>query len=99
MIRTDFKIVKKDPPLQSLVSKGYRGGIDNAPFLVYTISINNKEREEIMKKIEEMQELVNDLFWEYQRMSSSGKKTLDKIAVLVGVPTDAEMEKTSKETI
>ena len=52
-----------------------------------------------MKKIEEMQELVNDLFWEYQRMSSSGKKTLDKIAVLVGVPTDAEIEKSSKEII
>jgi len=82
-----------------LKSLGKFRGVDRPPFLVYTISINNKEREEIMKKIEEMQELVNDLFWEYQRMSSSGKKTLDKIAVLVGVPTDAEMEKTSKETI
>ena len=30
------------------MSKGYRGGIDNAPFLVYTISINNQEREKIM---------------------------------------------------
>jgi len=32
-------------------------------------------------------------------MSSSGKETLDKIAVLVGVPTDEEIEKASKETI
>ena len=82
-----------------LKSLGKFRGVDRPPFLVYTISINNKEREIIMKKIEEMQELVNDLFWEYQRMSSSGKKTLDKIAVLVGVPTDAEMEKSSKEII
>lgn len=45
LIRTYFKITKNNPPLQSLLSKGYRGGIDNAPFSCYNTSINNKEKE------------------------------------------------------
>ena len=39
----------------------------------------------------ELRELVDDMYWEYDRMSSSGKETLDKIADLVGVPTESEM--------
>ena len=42
-------------------------------------------------KIQELQALVEDMYWEYDRVSSSGQKTLDKIAKLVGVPTEAEM--------
>ena len=34
-----------------------------------------------MKK--EIQKLVDDLFWEYDRMSQGGKDTLDKLAELV----------------
>ena len=47
----------------------------------------------IMKrsKIQELQALVEDMYWEYDRVSSSGQKTLDKIAKLVGVATEAEM--------
>ena len=42
-------------------------------------------------RVKELKELVDDLYWEYDRMSSSGKETLDKIADLVGVPTESEM--------
>jgi len=34
-----------------LKSKGFLRGVDRPPFFVYTISINNKEREIIMEKI------------------------------------------------
>ena len=33
----------------------------------------------------EMKELVWDLYWDYDRMSFCGKKTLDNIANLVGI--------------
>ena len=46
--------------------------------------------EETLKKIEDnrkgmtpIQRLVDDLYWEYDRMSSSGKKTLDKLGDFV----------------
>ena len=35
--------------------------------------------------------LVNDMYWEYDRMSSSGQETLDRIAKLCGVPTNGDM--------
>jgi len=45
------------------------------------------------KKInaEELQELVTDMYWEFDRLSSSGQLTLEKIAKLIGVPTEEEM--------
>ena len=42
-------------------------------------------------EIQKLQGLVEDMYWEYDRISSSGQKTLDKIAKLVGVATEAEM--------
>ena len=46
--------------------------------------------EQILEKIEEnrkrmstIQKLVDDLYWEYDRMSSSGQQTLYKLASLV----------------
>jgi hypothetical protein len=35
----------------------------------------------------EVVELLDDLGWEYERMSSSGKETLDKLWVMFGQPT------------
>ena len=59
-----------------------------------------------MKKVHDlvkMQNLIVDLYWEYDRMSSSGQFTLDSLAKLYGVETDKEMEerlsKMSKEEI
>ena len=47
------------------------------------------------------QKCVSDLYWEYDRMSSSGQETLDKLATLYGIETDQELEerlaKMSKE--
>jgi len=44
---------------------------------------------------------VSDLYWEYDRMSSSGQETLDKLASLYGIETNQELEerlsKMSKE--
>jgi len=46
---------------------------------------------------------VTDLYWEYDRMSSSGQETLDKLATLYGIETDAQLQerlsKMSKEEI
>jgi len=49
------------------------------------------------------QKCVTDLYWEYDRMSSSGQETLDKLATLYGIETNQELErrlsKMSKEEI
>lgn len=47
---------------------------------------------ELTLRLPQLQEWVTDLYWEYDRMSSSGKETLDKLAKKVGVPTQQEME-------
>ena len=39
------------------------------------------------------QKCVTDLYWEYDRMSSSGQITLDSLAKLYGVETNQELEK------
>lgn len=46
--------------------------------------------------LKKMQLKVTDLYWEYDRMSSSGQKSLEELATLVGVPTEKEMEQQSK---
>tara|TARA_R100001377_G_C3183781_1_gene107710 strand:+ start:1044 stop:1229 length:186 start_codon:yes stop_codon:yes gene_type:complete len=40
-----------------------------------------------------IEKCVIDLYWEYDRMSSSGQATLDRLAKMVGVPTEANMDK------
>lgn len=40
---------------------------------------------------------VLDLFWEYDRMSSSGQSSLNKLAKLVEVPTEMEIQKDWKQ--
>ena len=40
---------------------------------------------ELAKIKKTLPDLVNDLGWEFERMSSSGQKTLNKIAKIVGV--------------
>tara|TARA_R110000764_G_C10692334_1_gene344021 strand:- start:262 stop:435 length:174 start_codon:yes stop_codon:yes gene_type:complete len=32
-------------------------------------------------------ELIDELFWEYDRLSSDGQENLDELAKLVGLPT------------
>jgi hypothetical protein len=55
------------------------------------------------KKINLTENYVTDLYWEYDRMSSSGQSTLDSLAKLYGVETNQQLEqrlsKMSKEEI
>jgi len=53
----------------------------------------NKSQKRIQFENKMLNILVTDLYWEYDRMSSSGQKTLDNLAKLIGVPTEEEMEK------
>ena len=46
-----------------------------------------------------LQELVVDMYWDFDRLSSSGQLTLDKIAELVGAPTEKEMNVKSAEEL
>ena len=40
---------------------------------------------------------VADLYWDFDRMSSSGQETLEKLANLVGVATEKECEALAKK--
>ena len=46
-----------------------------------------------MTKEEKIQEAVMDLYWDLDRMSDSGRETLNKLAKLVGVPDEEQMDK------
>ena len=43
-------------------------------------------------RVKELKDLVDDLYWDYDRMSSSGQETLDKMAKLLGLPTFDDVE-------
>tara|TARA_S200000501_G_C20195482_1_gene470545 strand:- start:93 stop:263 length:171 start_codon:yes stop_codon:yes gene_type:complete len=54
------------------------------------MEISEKQNEEIIKRLKELTTikeklpaLVDDLYWEFDRMSSSGQETLDKIAKIL----------------
>ena len=49
----------------------------------------SKRLDELINLKEKLPNLVQDLFWEYDRMSSSGQETLDKIADVIGIPKEA----------
>ena len=51
-----------------------------------------------MKNNAKLQKLVIDLYWDFDRLTSSGKETLEKLAKLVGVPTEEEISNMSEET-
>ena len=46
-----------------------------------------------MTKEQKIQEAVMDLYWDLDRMSDSGRETLNKLAKLVGVPDEEQMDK------
>ena len=51
-----------------------------------------------MKKNEKLQKLVTDLYWDFDSLTSIGQETLEKLATLVGVPTEEEISNMSEET-
>ena len=52
-----------------------------------------------MKNNANLQKLVIDLQWDVDRLTSSGKAPLEKLAKLVGVPTEEEISNMSKEEL
>ena len=42
--------------------------------------------------ISQVTKLIVDLCWEYDRMSSSGQETLDKLCKVLGIETEKEMD-------
>ena len=52
----------------------------------------NKDTEIYFMRVKELRELVDDLYWDYDRMSSSGQETLDTMAKLLGLPTFEDVE-------
>jgi hypothetical protein len=53
--------------------------------------------QEYDRELKLVQKHVLDLFWEYDRMSSAGKSSLNKLAKLVEVPTEMEIQKDWKQ--
>ena len=53
--------------------------------------------QEYDRELELVQKHVLDLFWEYDRMSSAGQNSLNKLAKLVEVPTEMEIQKDWKQ--
>ena len=51
-----------------------------------------------MRNNKKIQKLVTDLYWDFDRLTSSGQETLEKLAELVGVPTEEEMNNIYEET-
>ena len=54
----------------------------------------NKGKQKLVEKrvtaasaasMKELKKLVGDMYWDYDRMSSSGQETLDKIADILGI--------------
>ena len=52
-----------------------------------------------IKNNEKLIGLVTDLYWDFDRLTSSGQETLEKLATLVGVPTEEEISNMSKEEL
>ena len=56
-----------------------------------------KNNLKVLYNIEKIRDLVDDLFWEYDRMSSSGQKSLDEIADFMGLESGNEVEMTTEK--
>jgi|TARA_R100000479_G_C6396652_1_gene207337 hypothetical protein len=44
-----------------------------------------------LKDLWDLREWVDQMYWDYDRLSRSGQDTLDKIAKKIGLPTEEEM--------
>jgi len=43
-------------------------------------------------KQERTQQLIAELYWDHDRLSQSGRETIDKLARIWGVPTEEDMQ-------
>ena len=58
-------------------------------YYMYVRLINNKEKKMKSQEVKLVKKLVSDLYFDYDRLTSSGKETLDKVADLLGVSNTA----------
>ena len=47
-----------------------------------------------IKKVSKIIKMIDDLGWEYQRMSSSGQETYEELCLLLGLDFNSEEENT-----
>ena len=52
-----------------------------------------------VKDLQNLRELVDQMYWDWDRMSSSGQETLDKIADKLGLETSKEVESNVQKQI
>ena len=52
-----------------------------------------------VKDLQNLRELVDQMYWDWDRLSSSGQETLDKIADKLGLETSKELETRVAEQI
>jgi len=72
----------------------YWGDAKNAQCSVCNHKFKNKQPKQLNKILTE---LLDDLGWEYDRMSSSGKETLYKLWKLLDLPNFEDIEKETKK--
>ena len=58
-------------------------------YYMYVRLINNKEKKMKSQEVKLVKKLVSDLYFDYDRLTSSGQETFDKIADLLGVSDTA----------
>ena len=61
--------------------------------------INNKGENMKIKNNESLRQLIVDAYWDFDELSSSGQETLEKLAKMVGVPTEEELNNMSIEEL
>ena len=52
-----------------------------------------------LKDLDQLREWVDQMYWDWDRLSSSGQETLDKIADKLGLETSKELETRVAEQI
>ena len=79
-------------------SDGYKHGYD---FGITIYCQRMEEEQETGRQLltNELKELVDDLYWDFDRMSSSGQETLDKIADILAIPSPTELKQKNKKEV
>ena len=52
-----------------------------------------------LKDFDQLREWVDQMYWDFDRLSSSGQETLDKIAKKLGMETNADVESRVNKSI
>ena len=52
-----------------------------------------------LKDLDQLREWVDQMYWDFDRLSSSGQETLDKIAEKLGMETNADVESRINKSI